>query len=298
MELRHIRYFVTVAEEGHITRAAERLGIQQPPLSQQIRALESELDVRLFRRHPRGVALTDAGETFLADARQILARVEHAQAATRRTARGEQGRIVVGFTSSAPFHPLVQQAIRRFRDRSPRVSMELREDGTGALVDGLRDETIDAAFIRSPVPGDIGVTVHPLVEEDMAVAFPTGHALADGETGIDIGSLAGEPLILYRRAVGPGLYDAILAACSRAGISPRIVQEAPRITSTLNLVAAGLGITVVPDTLRHLQPANIVYRAVRATPPLRAPIHIACRRVENAAAARRFIDETRRMAQR
>src|SRR5436189_5758716 len=125
MDLRHLRYFVAVAEERHVTRAAERLGIQQPPLSQQIQALERELDVQLLRRLPRGVELTQAGEAFLAQARAILERVEHARAATRRTARGEAGRIGLGFTSSASFHPLVPRAIRAFREAHPLVSLTL-----------------------------------------------------------------------------------------------------------------------------------------------------------------------------
>ena len=115
MELRHLRYFVTVAREGHITRAAEKLNMQQPPLSQQIKALESEIDAQLFVRHPRGVTLTDAGRSFLADAEAVLADVDRAAARARRTARGEVGRIAVGFTTSAPFHPLVARAIREFR---------------------------------------------------------------------------------------------------------------------------------------------------------------------------------------
>ena len=125
VELRHLRYFVAVAEEGHITRAAERLGMQQPPLSQQIRALERELDVQLLRRKPRGVELTDAGRALLADAQAILAHVDHAFATTRRTARGEEGRISVGFTSSAPFHPFVPRVIRAFRESYPLVALTL-----------------------------------------------------------------------------------------------------------------------------------------------------------------------------
>ncbi len=138
MDLRHLRYFVAVAEEGHVTRAAERLGIQQPPLSQQIQALERELDLLLFRRKPRGVELTDAGRTLLVDARRILGDVEGALAKAKRTARGEQGRVVVGFTSSAPFHPFVPRVIRLFRERFPHVSVTLEEGGTADLVAALR----------------------------------------------------------------------------------------------------------------------------------------------------------------
>src|SRR4051812_27072390 len=125
MELRHLRYFVAVAEEGHITRAAERLGMQQPPLSQQIRAIERELDVQLFRRKPRGVELTDAGRALLAEARSILGHVDRALAITQRTARGEQGRISVGYTDGAAVHPLVPRVIREFREFFPLVTVTM-----------------------------------------------------------------------------------------------------------------------------------------------------------------------------
>jgi len=164
MELRHLRYFIAVAEEGHITRAAARLGIQQPPLSQQIRALERELDAQLFRRKPRGVELTDAGRALLVEARIILAQVDHATATTRRTARGEQGRIVIGFTSSAPFVPFVPRVIRAFRESRPLVSLVLEESGTADMVEVLRNERVDAAFIRSPVADPAGLVVDPLLE--------------------------------------------------------------------------------------------------------------------------------------
>src|SRR6266436_3034994 len=164
MELRHLRYFVAVAEERHVTRAAERLGIQQPPLSQQIRALETELEVQLFRRKPRGVELTQAGEALLAEARVILDRVEHATAAARRTARGEAGRIGLGFTSSASLHPL--------------VGLSLEEGGPAELVEGLSAERIDAAFVRSPIGPAAELTVHSVLEEEMVAALPAGHRLA------------------------------------------------------------------------------------------------------------------------
>src|SRR5271168_1282758 len=178
MELRHLRYFVAVAEEGHVTRAAERLGIQQPPLSQQIRALERELDVQLFHRKPRGVELTPAGRALFGEAKAIIDRAVEAMAATRRAARGEAGRIGLGFTSSASFHPFVPRAIRAFREAHPLVGLALEESGTTELVDALRAETIDAAFVRSPVGASADLVVRPLLEEPMVAALPSGHPLS------------------------------------------------------------------------------------------------------------------------
>jgi DNA-binding transcriptional LysR family regulator len=294
MELRHLRYFIAVADEKHMTRAAEKLGIQQPPLSLQIRALEDELGVQLFRRRPRGVELTDAGAAFLERARVILDQVERATATTRRTARGEQGRVVVGFTSSAPFHPFVPRVFRAFREMSPLVSLVLEESGSSELVQGLHNEEIDAAFIRSPVADVVGLTVRPLLEERMLVAAPTGHSFAKGVNSktppLPLSALAKETFILYKRPGGPGLYDTIITACRGAGFSPRVGQEAPRIISTLNLVAAGLGVSVVPESLRRLQMDGVVYRKLEESAALSAPLILACRGGENSAAVQRFID--------
>jgi DNA-binding transcriptional LysR family regulator len=298
MELRHLRYFVAVAEHGHITRAAESLGIQQPPLSQQIKALEDELGVQLFRRRPRGVELTDAGAAFQERARVILAEVERAFASTRRTARGEQGRVVVGFTSSAPFHPFVPRVIRMFREASPHVSLVLEESGSSELVHELHSEVIDAAFIRSPVADVVDLLVQPLLEEPMVVALPTGHPLASGlGQPLELSELASHTFILYKRPGAPGLYDSIITACRGAGFSPRIGQEAPRIISTLNLVAAGLGVSLVPESLRRLQMDGVVYRELAGNAKLTAPLILACRRGENSAAVQRFIDLVHRSAE-
>lgn len=297
MELRHLRYFIAVAEEGHITRAAERLGMQQPPLSQQIRALERELDVQLFRRKPRGVELTDAGTAFLERARAILDEVDRAFSTARRTARGEQGRVVVGFTGSAPFHPFVPRVIRAFREMHPLVSLVLEESGSSELVQGLHNEDIDAAFIRSPVADVVGLVVKPLLEEDMLVALPAAHSLARDAAALPLSALANEIFILYKRPGGPGLYDTIITACRRAGFSPRVGQEAPRIISTLNLVAAGLGVSIVPASLRRLQMDGVVYRRLTGSADLKAPLILACRPGENSAAVQRFLDLVQRPAE-
>src|SRR5262245_57389187 len=225
MELRHLRYFVAVAEERHVTRAARRLGIQQPPRSQQIQALERELDVQLLHRRARGVELTEAGRALLADARAILAHVDHALAATRRTARGEQGRIAIGFTSSAPFHPLVPRVVRAFREAHPRVSLQMEEGGTPELLAAIANERLDAAFIRSDAAIPDELAVEALLAEPMMLAVPQRHPLARARSPVALRALEGETFIVYRRGSGPGLYDAILTACRAAGFSPRIGQE-------------------------------------------------------------------------
>ena len=153
VELWHLRYFIAVAEEGHITRAAERLGMQQPPLSQRIRAIERELDVQLFRRKARGVELTDAGRAFLTNARAVFAQLDHAFETTRRTARGEQGDISVGVVPTAPFHPFVPRVIRAFRQTYPQVALQLDERFGGELTDLVSSEQIDVAIVRTPLTG-------------------------------------------------------------------------------------------------------------------------------------------------
>jgi DNA-binding transcriptional LysR family regulator len=289
MELRHLRHFLAVADEGHITRAAERLGMQQPPLSQSIRALEHELGAALFRRLPRGVALTEAGRAFEAEARAVLARIEQARAATRRIARGEQGRVSVGFTSSAPFLPFVPRILRGFREAHPLIALSLEEGGTGELTDALRGERIDVAFIRTPLADTAGLAVHPLLTEPMVVALPAAHRLAAAGGRLPLRALAEETFIVYRRPSGPGLYDAIFAACHAAGFSPHVGQEAPRIVATLNLVAAGAGVAIVPLSLQRMQLDGVVYRAVDNAPGLLAPLLLASRRGDPSEAVRRLI---------
>jgi DNA-binding transcriptional LysR family regulator len=296
MELRHLRYFVAVAEEGHVTRAAERLGIRQPPLSQQIQGLERELEAQLFRRKPRGVELTPAGRALYGEALAILARAGEAVAATKRAAQGEAGRIGIGFTSSASFHPFVPRVIRAFHEAHPLVTLALEESGTTELVAALRAQAIDAAFVRSPVGESDDLFVRPLFDEPMVAALPSGHALSGASDDLPLAALAGETFILYRRPVGPGLHDAIIAACGRAGFSPKIGQEAPRMLSTLSLVAAGLGVTVVPASMSRLEAEGVVYRPIDKSAPLTAPLNLAYRRDEISAAVRGFVALVQRSA--
>ena len=294
MELRHLRYFKTVAEEGHITRAAERLSIQQPPLSLQIKALEQELGVKLLHRRPRGVELTDAGASFFADVSDLLADLDAAVIKAQQVARGEQGNIAIGFTSSVIFHSATKNAIRAYRAAFPDVALSLEEDGSAKLIESIARNKLDAAFVRSSTSHLAGVQVLKMLEEPMYLALPADHPLTGRSAKpLELHALADQPLILYRRASGPGLYDRIITACAGAGFTPQIVQEAPRVGSTLNLVAAGLGISVVPQSLCASHTEGIAYRPVKCEPPLLAPVMLACRKSESSEAVKSFIQIVR-----
>ncbi|HTQ34803.1 MAG TPA: LysR substrate-binding domain-containing protein, partial [Stellaceae bacterium] len=210
-------------------------------------------------------------------------------AAVKRAAQGEAGRLGIGFTSSASFHPFVPRAIRTFREAHPLVALALEESGTTELVAALRAQTIDAAFVRSPFGESPDIVVRPLLDEPMVAALPSGHRLSAPSDPLPLATLAEETFILYRRPVGPGLHDAIIAACDRAGFSPQIGQEAPRMLSTLSLVAAGLGVTVVPASMSRLEAEGVAYRPLDASALLTAPLNLAYRRDEISAAVRRFV---------
>jgi DNA-binding transcriptional LysR family regulator len=275
--------------------------MQQPPLSQQIKAIERELDVQLFHRQARGVKLTDAGLAFLDDARATLSHLERAVETTRRTARGEQGRMCVGVTSTASFHPLVPRAIRAFNRLFPKVSLTLEESLSNDLLERVHGGSVDVAFIRtSPAESD-GLSISPLLDEPMVAALPRGHPLATGGARIALKKLAAETFILYGPP-GTGMYDAIIAACHAAGFSPSVgnlgasTQQAPRIGSTLSLVAAGLGVTFVPFSLQRMNVDGVVYRPIASRMPTTARLSIASRRGEISAIVKQFVSTVRRLS--
>ncbi|OZI71108.1 LysR family transcriptional regulator [Bordetella genomosp. 12] len=294
MELRHLRYFVAVAEALHFTRAAKRLGIGQPPLSLQIQQLEREIGTPLLLRLPRGVELTEAGARLLDDARSILAAADRAVDTARRLGRGERGSVSVGFTASAVFHPYLPRAIRAYRDRYPGVHLSLSESTSAALLQALRLEEVDVAFVRPPYALDPDCATERVLDEPMLVALPPGHALCR-KRSVPMKDLAQEEFVLYPRPIGAGLYDAILSACLRAGFTPRVIQEAPQMASIISLVAAGVGIAIVPAAMRHMGAEGIEYRPIRGDAP-RALLDMAYRRHERSTAARNAIALLRELA--
>jgi DNA-binding transcriptional LysR family regulator len=300
MELRQLRYFLAVAEEGHITRAAERLGIQQPPLSRQIKELERELQVRLFNRKARGVEMTDAGEALLAEARSIFSHVDGAVARTQRASRGEQGQICVGLTSAAIFHPLVPQIIREFRAAFPQVSLILEDGGPFELVSQIEKGGVDAAFIRTPAANSETVGLTHLLDEPMVAVLPGDFKHAKGRntgrSSVRLKDLSREPYIDYGRPRGswPWLRFAIYEACHAAGFSPRVSQVAPEMVAAANLVAAGLGFTIVPQSLRHMNIKGVVYCDLTGVPQPKAPLNLATRQNDASGAVRNFVSLAKR----
>jgi len=292
LELRHIRYFLAVAEERNFTRAAARLGIGQPPLSQQIKDLEGDIGVRLFRRVPHGAELTDAGQAFLTGVQDLPAQAAAAARAAQRAARGETGSIRVGFTGSAAFNPRVPAAIRGFRRSFPDVALSLREANSIALVAALRDGGLDAAVLRPDAVALDGLTVHPIEQEAMVAAVPAA-LFADPEIRtIALAALAREPFILTPRALGPSLFDIAVQACRDAGFEPVLGQSAPQIASVLALVAAELGVSIVPASMRQTVVTGIRYLDLTDVHPV-ATLAIAHRRAELSAPVGHFVAHAR-----
>jgi DNA-binding transcriptional LysR family regulator len=289
MELRHLRYFVAVAEELHFGRAALRLRLSQPALSRQVRDLERELGVPLFSRRGRGVVLTSAGEAFLEGACQTLARAEEAAEDARRAHRGEVGRLSLGFVQSATFGAL-PRLLGAFRKECPGVALEVRAMTTVEQVAALRDGRIGAGLLRPPID-DRGLALRTISRDPLMVALPKGHALVERER-VPLGALASEPLILYPRSDGPGVRDAIVGLCQRAGFSPRIAQEAGEAQTIAALVGAGLGAALVIAPVPAPHGPSVAYRPLEDELPS-WEMALAWRRADPSAVLRRFLEVAR-----
>jgi DNA-binding transcriptional LysR family regulator len=298
MDLRHLRYFVAVAEAGHMTRAAAALGIQQPPLSQQIKALEGELGLPLLLRHPKGVALTDGGRALLADARRILADVDAMRERMARVARGVKGVLNVGFTSSAAAHAFTPEALRECRSRYPEIELLMSEDNAADITDAVAAGRLHCGFLRVPVSRPDGVALLTLLNEPAVVALPLDHRLARRRGAVALRDLHDEPVILVRRPGAPGLYANLLALCAKQGVAPRVVAEVGRMMTNLNLVAAGVGVSVVPASMQGAHPHAIAYRPLARPARLDAPLTLAWRRGDDVGPVATFIALVREIAAR
>jgi len=259
MDLRQLRYFVAVAEELHFGRAAARVGIAQPPLTQQIQKLEARLGCRLLIRG-RKTVLTEAGGVLLERARRILLQAEEAAEATRRASRGECGQLRVGAPPSIMLAGL-PAIIRKYRRLYPQVEFTLRELSTSAIENALRVEEIDAGFLRETEPA-APLASKVFFEEPVVAVLPAAHALA-AVKNLPLASLRGQPFVFFPRRLGAAFYDKLISFCSAAGFVPNVVQEATQWQSVVSLVEAGMGVSVAPACVQRFRWAGVCYRPLK-----------------------------------
>lgn len=292
MDLRQLRYFVAVAEERNVTRAARRLRISQPPLSAQIRQLEKELRTSLFDRLPTGVELTDAGKLLLEQARIILKQVEDAAVGVRRRGRGETGRVILG-ANGAQFHPSIMKALYECKTRYPSVAIAVEVEVTSSalLLAWLRTGRIDACLLSAPIEDADGLTIEPMVDEDCVLVLPRHHALANSRS-IPLARLAKEKFILFHRGFSPAMHESILAVCRRAGFSPHIEYEVGQIVSAIPVVAAGFGVSIVPRSLSAIHFEGASYVDIDGDAP-REMLVLAIRNDERSPAIRNVLNAAR-----
>lgn len=299
MELRHLRYFLAVADTGHITRAAELLGMQQPPLSQQIRALEEELGIALFRRHPKGVDLTDAGRELRGEATRLLGDFGAMRERMLAFARGERGRIHLGFTSSAAAHAFTPEVLRLCRGRHAEIALDVSEHNAAEITEAVQLGRMHCGFLRVPVARPEGLVFETLLQEPALLAIPVDHRLArEPSRPVALKQLDGESLILVRRSGAPGLYANLLALCAQQGVRVDVAAEVERMMTNVNLVAAGMGLSIVPASVRGAHPQAVVYRAFAPAVRLGAPLTLVYREAGDEGPVGTFIALARELAQR
>ncbi|WP_426088939.1 LysR substrate-binding domain-containing protein [Janthinobacterium sp. PSPC1-1] len=265
IETRLLRQFIAVAEELHFRRAAERLHMAQPPLSQAILRLEDLLGYPVFERTNRKVSLTPAGDAFLATARQVLASLEEGVASTRRVAQGIEGHLRLSFIHITPYAHVLH-ALRAFRLASPAVQFTLREASTQQQVEWLERGEVDIALLRAPGRSTPGLRFERLSGEDIVVALPSDHRCA-GQARVDLAELAGDDFVASPRALGQGFHDQLASLCLHAGFVPHVVQQARRLQTVLGLVAAGFGVALLPASLGVCAPAGVVMLPLASSAP-------------------------------
>jgi DNA-binding transcriptional LysR family regulator len=262
LDLRQFRYFVAVAEELHFTRAAARLNIGQPPLSLQIQVIERELGVTLLKRTRRNVELTPVGHLFLQEARLALLQAERAVQTVTRAAKGEMGTLRLSFITSVPLVEIFTGAVRAFRNASPDVHLELKSRASVNIIDDVLLGTVDVGFTRPSISTVLPTSLEilPVYEDNLMAVLPVDHPLANETGPLSILALKNDKFVLRPRGSGTGFYEQVFDICAEAGFSPQIVQEAVEATTTLGLVAAGVGITIAPEALRKINVHGVVWR--------------------------------------
>lgn len=289
MELRHLRYFIAVAEELHFRRAAERLHIAQPPLSQQIIALEEQLKVKLFFRTKRKVELTQAGQHLLDQARQILLLADLASQTAQRVGRGEIGHLAIGLSPTADL-VVLPRILPVFRRRFPAIDLTLYALAAKDQITAIHEGRLQVGLVRLPVD-DKQLAVETLLREPLVAVLPEGHRLASLQR-IPINTIAAEPHVLFPRRNAPNYYDIIVTLYRQAGSSLKVIQEVETIQTTLGLVAAEVGVSIQPASVQQLGRTGVVYRPLRGRVP-QVEIGAAYRRDDRSDALQNFLGVAR-----
>ncbi|KQZ43500.1 LysR family transcriptional regulator [Duganella sp. Root1480D1] len=294
IELRQLRYFATVAEELHFGRAARRLHMTQPPLSQTIMALEQMLGAPLFERNRRGVALTAAGEALLPEARRLLEQAAGLAELVQRAATGASGRLSLAFVSSADYSVL-PPTLRAYRAEYPQVEITLKEATSDLQLDDLLEGRVDAGLLIPPLPDRARQELDylPVLSEPLVLAAPAGLPALARARAADLRKLAGLPLIIFPRHISPGLYDAILSVFREAGITAEVGQEAIQMQTIVSLVSAGMGIALVPQSVSNLRRPGVEYLPLVQSTPL-VETGLAWRRDNASAVLRGFLELMRK----
>ncbi|MGL4621294.1 LysR substrate-binding domain-containing protein [Chroococcidiopsis sp.] len=293
MELRHLHYFIAVAEELHFSRAAVRLCISQPPLSQQIRDLEDELGVKLFERTKRQVQLTEAGKVFLERSYGVLAQLEQAIEATQRIGRGEVGRLAIGFVGSATY-TVLPDIVSVFREQFPAVELRLHELTTQEQIQALHHKQIDVGIVRSAIV-EPGLSVECILQESIILALPETHPFS-AQTQVSLFTLVDELFILFPAKMGPIFYEQIIHICQKAGFRPKVAQEAVQMQTIVGLVAAGLGIAFVPASLQNFPRSGVIYRPLQEQTP-KTGLYLAWRQHDSSPVIKAFLSLAQKTTQ-
>jgi DNA-binding transcriptional LysR family regulator len=288
MDFKLFRNFLVVAEEMHVGRAAERIGLAQPALSQQIKTLEGRLGVRLFVRANRGIQLSEAGEAFRREAQRALDHADEAVRAAQRTARGELGRVMIGYVSSAMLDPIFPGVLAEFRAGSPEVFIELHQRTLAEHLDALREQALDLAVLRGPLPSmPEGFDTFAFVRQRVIMALPQGHP-ATSVSAVALANLAQETFLLLEDPRGTGFADTVEELCAAAGFRPRRSLVVNEVSTIVGLVAAGLGLALVPASAALMHMPGVAYRPLMDVEGY-SELMVAHRRFERSAAVRALL---------
>lgn len=296
MDFRHFRYFVTLVEELHFARAAERLGIAQPALSQQIKAMEEQLGARLFSRAKRRVELTEAGAAFLVEARAALLCAEKAIRVAQDTARGASGTIKIGFVGSAMYQPSFPRLLKQYRTDYPGVQLLLYEMAILPQIEYVEEQQLDVAIVRAPLPTTLpeGLETFVLASQKLVAVLPHDHPLA-GAKSLSLSQLANDPFLAFNDPAGVGLGHALLCLCREAGFEPDIQLELREVATLISLVAAGHGVSLITESVAYLKLPDVQYVPLAGIEPY-SDLVVIHRRFERSAAVSELLVRIRRSA--